>query len=84
MASWMGCLVGFAATECSSERGEGWDEAVPQDPGVRIRTGVESTRVVARVDQLGRKKRVGSSSSTAAAANHSGRTPRRRPSDPVR
>ena len=34
-------LVGFAATECSGERRERWYEAVPQEPGVRIRTAVE-------------------------------------------
>lgn len=37
----MGRLVGFAATERSGERGEGWHEAVPEEPGVWVGTGVE-------------------------------------------
>ncbi len=34
-------LVGFATTERSCERGEGWHEAVPQEPGMGVRAGVQ-------------------------------------------
>lgn len=34
-------LIGFATTERASQRGERWDEAAPQEPGVRIGAGIE-------------------------------------------